>query len=50
MCIECIIDHKDYNHEFIDGTNKKIYELLSKAVKVLTERKDFLVDLTMAIK
>ena len=32
MCIECVKDHKDHSHEWIDGTNKKIYELFEQAV------------------
>ena len=40
MCIECLKDHKSHTDEWIDGTNKKIYELLEQAVQILTERKD----------
>ena len=40
MCIECFEDHKDHSHEWIKGTNKKIYELFEQAVQLLTERKD----------
>ena len=50
MCIECVKDHKDHSHEWIDGTNKKIYELFEQAVQILTERKNLLVDLIQNIK
>jgi hypothetical protein len=50
MCIECVKDHKDHSHEWIDGTNKKIFELFEQAVQILTERKNLLVDLIQNIK
>ena len=40
MCIECVKDHKDHSHEWIDGTENKIYELFEQAVHLLSERKD----------
>ena len=50
MCIECVDDHKDHSHEWIKGTNLKIYELFEQALLLLTERKDQLVDLIQSIK
>jgi hypothetical protein len=40
MCIECLKDHKPHSDEWVDGTNKKIYELLEQALQILTQRKD----------
>ena len=40
MCVERVKDHKDHSHEWIEGKNKKIYELFEQALQLLTERKD----------
>ena len=50
MCIECVKNHTDHSHEWIEGTNKKIYELFEQALQLLTERKDQLLDLIQSIK
>ena len=40
MCVKCVKDHKDHSHEWIEGTNEKIYELFEQALLLLKERKD----------
>ncbi len=50
MCAKCAKDHKDYNQEWIQGSNEKIYELFNQDLLLLTERKDQLVDLIQIIK
>ena len=50
MCFECLTDHRSHTDEWIDGTNKKIYELFEQVVKLLTESKDYLISLIQSMK